>query len=98
MDCWLECTVRWCRRWQVECVLYFSFSSSFDGIAVITNYGYGATLVSVALPSKWLVSRPLISATVREGSATGKVEVTTPHGTLKCDLPFRVMSSRGGKG
>ena len=38
-----------------------------------------------------VVSGSLISATVPEGATTGKVEVTTPHGTLKSNLPFRVL-------
>ena len=35
-------------------------------------------------------SRSLITTTVPAGAATGKVQVTTPLGTLTSNVPFRV--------
>jgi hypothetical protein len=38
-----------------------------------------------------VVSRSLIKTTVPTGATTGEVEVTTPHGTLKSNVAFRVV-------
>jgi uncharacterized repeat protein (TIGR03803 family) len=38
-----------------------------------------------------VVSRSLIETTVPTGATTGEVEVTTPHGTLRSNVPFRVV-------
>jgi hypothetical protein len=37
------------------------------------------------------VSSSLIKTTVPTGATTGEVEVTTPHGTLRSNVPFRVV-------
>jgi uncharacterized repeat protein (TIGR03803 family) len=37
-----------------------------------------------------VVLSSLITATVPDGATTGKVKVTTPHGTLSSNVPFRV--------
>lgn len=44
-----------------------------------------ATLVIVS------VSSSLIKTTVPTGATTGEVEITTPHGTLKSNVAFRVV-------
>jgi hypothetical protein len=36
-------------------------------------------------------SKTEITTTVPTGATIGKVKVTTPHGTLKSNVPFRVM-------
>jgi uncharacterized repeat protein (TIGR03803 family) len=38
-----------------------------------------------------VVSRSLIKTWVPRGATTGEVEVTTPHGTLRSNVPFRVV-------
>ena len=37
-----------------------------------------------------VVSRSLITTTVPEGATTGTVDVTTPNGTLKSNVVYRV--------
>jgi uncharacterized repeat protein (TIGR03803 family) len=41
-----------------------------------------------------VVSSSLIQTWVPRGATTGEVEVTTPHGTLRSNVPFRVIDCR----
>jgi uncharacterized repeat protein (TIGR03803 family) len=53
----------------------------------------GTTAVSFnGTPATFSVkSTSLITTTVPAGAKTGEIEVTTPHGTLKSNVPFRVI-------
>jgi len=51
-----------------------------------TGFTFNGTLATFTV-----VSPSLIRATVPAGATTGTVQVVTPGGTLKSNLPFRVI-------
>jgi uncharacterized repeat protein (TIGR03803 family) len=57
--------------------------TNMTGATSVTFNGKSATFK--------VVSSSLITTTVPAGATTGKVKVTTPHGTLTSNVPFRVL-------
>jgi uncharacterized protein (TIGR03437 family) len=57
--------------------------TNLTGATSVTFNGTAATFA--------VVSSSEITTTVPTGATTGKVKVTTPHGTLSSNVPFRMV-------
>ena len=63
-------------------------------VRILGNNLTGATSVTFnGVPAKFtIVSPSFITTTVPDGATTGSIQVTTPSGTLKSNVPFRIRS------